>query len=746
MSSYFSTQRVNKTLFNNFFKLISISLLIFNLATLISPFFLSLEARAEQNQLESEAISPVLERVQKISEEEFLAVFGYHNRNQVEINIPVGEKNRFTPSSFNNFLIQDFKPGRQVAVFTVPLQCGAGNLVWTLTSPNGSRRTSTAGVPDCPEEEEEDEGENENEDEDGEGQDEEGEEGQDGDEGQDSDIEEGLDKTPLTSNLHFFKELKTLSENQLSLPITACYYLNPVYSSNSIKNSGSNIFISKTAQFDPAKQELLTENLNQIYPYLKLGKFEKSEKLSFKFETKNPSRQVVSNDLDKVKIQEIPNGLFRFFVNFQGSSDDLILDLLAGNCESEIDASESLFLDIFETPNLAKKTIYTNQDNLNLAYLADNWKYFNHTESPEIPFQKEEKGNPNQVKDYNHILAIRFLDENQNPIDLGQDADYLTKCNPPLCNLHPNHNYQKENQAPGLQWSQRWYSWNGGYFLKNLDLPQDGVYEQTFQVIDYYGNIETKTQTIIKNSTSPEIKNLNLKSSNLDFVNKDKTNFQAEIEFDLLDQGLSQLKNRPDLQQKISSEKQKLEFKYSLENQDYTDWQTGNLGKNNLQIKLQDLSQEQLETLKKEQKLEIKIKFKTRDGLGNKSTEQEFTILYEVQNQNLELEFKVEKTRKLSKAEIQKIQEKNQDKKTKIDLSSPDAKIKVSYNSIVSYITNLENSSNIPIQRVRFLETLKNQNEDNQENSNSENETEENTQDLNSSKLNQWQELGLFDL
>jgi len=91
----------------------------------------------------AEAVRPVLECVEYNSTNDiYIAHFGYLNENAEAVVIPVGSDNKFTPSPINRGQTIWFQPGRQVDVFSVEFD--GSNLVWTLASPNGSRRTSTA--------------------------------------------------------------------------------------------------------------------------------------------------------------------------------------------------------------------------------------------------------------------------------------------------------------------------------------------------------------------------------------------------------------------------------------------------------------------------------------------------------------------------------------------------------------------------------------------------------------------------
>lgn len=85
-----------------------------------------------------QAISPVLEVVYREADGSYTAVWGYLNRNNVPITVPVGATNRFWPDPANRGQPTVFLVGRQVRVFEAPF---AGTLVWSLKG-----RTGTAGT------------------------------------------------------------------------------------------------------------------------------------------------------------------------------------------------------------------------------------------------------------------------------------------------------------------------------------------------------------------------------------------------------------------------------------------------------------------------------------------------------------------------------------------------------------------------------------------------------------------------
>ena len=88
-------------------------------------------------------VRPVLECVRNNGDGTYTAFFGYKNDNSVSVYIPVGNKNKFTPTPQERGQTRVFEPGRHYKVFTVNFN--GSNLVWTL---NG--RTSTASSNSAP--------------------------------------------------------------------------------------------------------------------------------------------------------------------------------------------------------------------------------------------------------------------------------------------------------------------------------------------------------------------------------------------------------------------------------------------------------------------------------------------------------------------------------------------------------------------------------------------------------------------
>jgi len=88
-------------------------------------------------------VRPVLECVRNNGDGTYTAFFGYKNDNIVSVYIPVGNKNKFTPTPQDRGQTRVFEPGRHYKVFTVNFN--GSNLVWTL---NG--RTSTASSNSAP--------------------------------------------------------------------------------------------------------------------------------------------------------------------------------------------------------------------------------------------------------------------------------------------------------------------------------------------------------------------------------------------------------------------------------------------------------------------------------------------------------------------------------------------------------------------------------------------------------------------
>jgi hypothetical protein len=74
----------------------------------------------------------------------YTAYFGYYNRCDCWVNIPIGADNKFTPDPQDRGQTQFFEPGRVINDFSMVFD--GSNLVLYLKSPNGEAATSTASV------------------------------------------------------------------------------------------------------------------------------------------------------------------------------------------------------------------------------------------------------------------------------------------------------------------------------------------------------------------------------------------------------------------------------------------------------------------------------------------------------------------------------------------------------------------------------------------------------------------------
>uniref|UniRef100_A0A832G1G7 IPT/TIG domain-containing protein n=1 Tax=Ignavibacterium album TaxID=591197 RepID=A0A832G1G7_9BACT len=89
-------------------------------------------------------VRPVLECVKNNGDGTYTAFFGYKNDNNVSVYIPVGNKNKFTPTPQDRGQPRVFEPGRHYKVFTVNFN--GSNLVWTL---NGRTSTASSNSEPC---------------------------------------------------------------------------------------------------------------------------------------------------------------------------------------------------------------------------------------------------------------------------------------------------------------------------------------------------------------------------------------------------------------------------------------------------------------------------------------------------------------------------------------------------------------------------------------------------------------------
>ena len=93
----------------------------------------------------TQAITPVVECVANVSSGVYEAHFGYKNPNAVGTNIPLGYKNKFTPSSADGKQVTTFVPGEHKDVFKVSFD--GSNLSWTLGSITVTANSSTVACP-----------------------------------------------------------------------------------------------------------------------------------------------------------------------------------------------------------------------------------------------------------------------------------------------------------------------------------------------------------------------------------------------------------------------------------------------------------------------------------------------------------------------------------------------------------------------------------------------------------------------
>lgn len=92
------------------------------------------------------SVRPILEGVRTQSDGSYIAYFGYKNENASDVEIPIGDHNKFHPAPQDRGQSTTFTPGRTPYypghAFAIPFT--SGNQVWTLEGPDGKRRTATA--------------------------------------------------------------------------------------------------------------------------------------------------------------------------------------------------------------------------------------------------------------------------------------------------------------------------------------------------------------------------------------------------------------------------------------------------------------------------------------------------------------------------------------------------------------------------------------------------------------------------
>lgn len=87
--------------------------------------------------LQRQGVSPTLECVRENGDADYTAFFGYNNRSEDIVMLPIGARNKFSPGPQDRRQPTTFLPGRQIAAFSVDFN--GSSLVWAL-----DRSTSTA--------------------------------------------------------------------------------------------------------------------------------------------------------------------------------------------------------------------------------------------------------------------------------------------------------------------------------------------------------------------------------------------------------------------------------------------------------------------------------------------------------------------------------------------------------------------------------------------------------------------------
>ena len=102
---------------------------------------------AQTGYTHGQSIAPVFEGWEPLADGSFDMVFGFYNRNCVEeLHIPIGPENFIEPNGPDQGQPTRFYPRRGKFVFriNVPMNFGDKELVWTLTSQNGSTEQAYA--------------------------------------------------------------------------------------------------------------------------------------------------------------------------------------------------------------------------------------------------------------------------------------------------------------------------------------------------------------------------------------------------------------------------------------------------------------------------------------------------------------------------------------------------------------------------------------------------------------------------
>jgi hypothetical protein len=420
------------------------------------------------------------------------------------------------------------------------------------------------------------------------------------------------DDTPPEGVIKFLPIQRDVPNNRSQITVAGCYYISKI----SHEGEGGQLY----AVIDGV-DTFVHDEYNDIPHYTYLGYYEAQQDLILKIlpSFNQSPDEVLSTDESRVKVVQLGEEVFRFYFEDWNDQDfnDLVMEVKRGGCAqgSQID-NESL-----ATAPQEDSRIFTAQDEIGVVYYADGDDY---------------------QDELNDILAIRFFDQNGDVIvlDVLPENGGLIPCAGSSCAFANG-----VSQSP-LQ--SGWYEFSGAPYWRLISLDQDGLYEQSAEIVDVWGNVSTVTNQIIKDISAPIMTGV---SDTISFGQGEV--LSASVEVNLSDDGLSQAQNSPLLAPRLSAET--IFVRSGFDSVSLGDWDAAGVASYTFTDIQYQLSDDELQLLIDQGYIEIPFYIQAKDSLENTSDLLEYTLRFEFEAVSNTLRFSSDTVRGVSSAEQQEL-------------------------------------------------------------------------------------------
>jgi hypothetical protein len=392
------------------------------------------------------------------------------------------------------------------------------------------------------------------------------------------------EKAPIAS-VKFLENPISVADNKPVINSEGCYFVSKYFADG----KGGKLAVIADYTKPGEKETMVSENYNLIPDLTYLGYYKANDNLIFKiypFFDKSP-KEVLSTQPERMKIDKLGEDSFRFSFEDWNDNDfnDLVIIVSKSVCPEGVVEVGNGKGEAVEIPD--KSIVFTKNDSVGVVHFA------------------KDPVNENGTK--NGIVGGKFLDGSDKSIAVTYPK--VDKCN--------NQNCALENKKPALDSS--FYAWNGNNLWLTQNLPTDGIYTRKVQAVDKFGNLTTAQNSVVKDTTPPQISDLNLKSVAASDLAGKTSSLKNNLSFNLNDVGFSQAisANLP------LEPTQSLKYRVSFDNQNFGDWQAAIVGQNSVEIDFPNgLSSELLGK-------DLKVYLQTKDVIENVSS-WESSIKFEV--------------------------------------------------------------------------------------------------------------------